>query len=84
MGEPVLLLVWIPVPGVCDPVNLCLSNLHCNGLLPTMWGGKSTCLSNLHCNGLLPTMWGGKSTCLKSPLVSCSRFDNYLNILLHE
>ena len=64
MGEPVLLLVWIPVPGVCDPVNLCLSNLHCNGLLPTMWGGKSTCL--------------------KSPLVSCSRFDNYLNILLHE
>ena len=36
MAEPVLLSIWIPIPGICYIGDSLLSNLNCTGLLPTL------------------------------------------------
>lgn len=39
LGEPVLLLVWFLVLGICDPCQLCLSDFHSDDLLSALcWG----------------------------------------------
>ena len=40
LGEPVLLPVWFPVPGVSHLGCILLSDIHCHGLLPAVWRGK--------------------------------------------
>lgn len=42
LEEPVLLPLRVPFPCLTHPSGLLLPDLHCNGLLPIMWGGKSS------------------------------------------
>ena len=41
LGEPVLLPVWLPVPRLCHPDHLRVTNLHCHGLLPAVRRGNT-------------------------------------------
>ena len=41
LGESVLLFVWLLIPCVCYSGGILCSDIHSNGLLPTMWRGKS-------------------------------------------
>ncbi len=45
LGEPVLLPLWVSLPGVYNPGGIVLPNQHCHGVLPALCRGEVSSIS---------------------------------------